>query len=58
MTHPMQGVLGELSILCALLPNPPGWFGEQSFGIKIMPYPVVNALLWGIGVVDIMTAFS
>lgn len=57
MTHPIQGIVGELIILIALLPDPPGWFGESLLGIKILPYPVVNALFWGIGLIDILTAF-
>lgn len=58
MLHPFSVIVGCFTILTALIPNPPNtWFGEATLGVKILPWPVINSLLWGLGLGNIFMGF-
>ncbi len=43
-------------VITAALPDPPGWFGESLFGVKILPWPVANTMFMALAFYLIVTA--
>lgn len=55
MIDVMMIVVGFLNIWLGLQPNPPGstLFGENIFGVKLIPWIVANTVMITFGIMDV-----